>query len=193
MTAPQIPISAYVGTNAMRKVADSHQQERSDQRRLAADAITVMAKDGGPDRPADKTDEIGPERCKGCGERILVGEVKLAEYQTGSRAVEEKVIPFDGCADCRGNDRLAQMRAVLGCRQRAVGRCRWPSEGLLVVSSPSGTALSGRFPGKRQMQPEYLSSSPGQFDVLPDIGLKSGRCADWSGIDYSGGSTRDRI
>jgi hypothetical protein len=58
-----------------------------------------MAKDGGPDRPADKADEIGSERCKGCSERILVGEVKFAEYQTGSRAVEEKVVPFDGCAD----------------------------------------------------------------------------------------------
>ena len=40
---------------------EAHAQQRGDQRRLAADAVAVMAEDRGADRPADEADEIGAE------------------------------------------------------------------------------------------------------------------------------------
>ena len=40
---------------------NAHAQQRRDQRRLAADAIAVMAEDRRADRPADEADEIGAE------------------------------------------------------------------------------------------------------------------------------------
>ena len=95
---------------------DAHQQQRGDQRRLAADAVAIMAEDRRADRAGDKADEIGAERAQRRGQRILIGEIELAEDQPGRRAVEEEVIPLDGGADGGGDDRLAQLRAVLRLR-----------------------------------------------------------------------------
>jgi hypothetical protein len=66
------------------------------------------------DRPADKADEIGAEGRERRGERIFVGEVKLAEDESGRGAVNEKVIPFDRRADRCSDDGFAQMIAVVG-------------------------------------------------------------------------------
>ena len=49
---------------------DAHQQQRGDQRRLAADAVAVMAEDRRADRAADEADEIGAERRQRAGQRI---------------------------------------------------------------------------------------------------------------------------
>jgi hypothetical protein len=95
------------------KGRDAHAQERRDQRRLAADAIAVMPEVGGADRAPDEADEIGAEGGERRGQRIGVGKEELAEDQPRCRAVEEEVVPLDGGPDRRGDDRLAQMRAVL--------------------------------------------------------------------------------
>jgi hypothetical protein len=44
------------------KGGDAHQQERRDQRRLAADAVAVVTEDRRPDRAGDKADGINRER-----------------------------------------------------------------------------------------------------------------------------------
>jgi hypothetical protein len=44
---------------------NAHAQKRGDERRLAADAVAIMAENGGTNRPSDKPDEIGAE----CRER----------------------------------------------------------------------------------------------------------------------------
>ena len=95
---------------------DAHEQQRRDQRRLAADAVAVMAEDRRADRPGDEADEIGAEGGERRRQRILVGEVQLAEDEAGGGAVEEEVVPLDGGADRRGDDRLAQLCAVFGVR-----------------------------------------------------------------------------
>ena len=97
-----------------------HAQQRRDQRRLAADAVAVMAEDRGADRAGGKADEIGAEGQKRRRQRILVGKEQLAEDQPGRGAVEEKVVPLDCRADRRCDDGFAQLRAVFGLGQRPV-------------------------------------------------------------------------
>ena len=75
-----------------------------------------MAEDRGADRATDEADEIGAEGGKRRGQRIFVGKVELAEDEAGGGAVKEEVVPLDGGADGRGDDRLAQLRAVVGFR-----------------------------------------------------------------------------
>ena len=103
---------------------DAHAQKRGDERRLAADAVPVMAEDRGADGTSDKTDEIGAERRERAGQRIFVGKVELAEDQPGGGAVDEEVIPFDGGADGGRDDGPAQLPAVLGVGHRRVYDCR---------------------------------------------------------------------
>ena len=98
---------------------DAHQQKRRDQRRLAADAVAVMAEDCRADRAADKADEVGAECRERPGQRVGVGKKELWKHQSGGGAVDEEVIPLDGRADRRGNHGLAQLRAVLGVRKSA--------------------------------------------------------------------------
>jgi hypothetical protein len=142
---PDRLVGGYEGDQ---KGRNAHAQQGGDQRRLAADPIAVMAEDRSADRTADEADEIGSERRQRCGKRILVREVKLAENQAGGGAVNEEVIPFDGGADGRGDDSLAQLLAVIGRRQHVVGDgdSHWIS--LQVVSSPLGIwqALIGPVP-----------------------------------------------
>src|SRR5262249_20125922 len=113
-------------------------QQRSDQRRLAADAVPVMPENRSPDRAGGKANEIRTVGEKGGRQRILVGEEELAEDETGCGAVEEKVVPLDRGADRRGDDRPAQLRAVLGFRQRhrCCGHDVLPIEALTNVRWP---------------------------------------------------------
>ena len=73
-----------------------------------------MAEDRSTDRSSGETNEIGAEGGKRRRKRLLVGEVKLCENEAGGGAVEEKVIPLDGGANRRCDDRLAQLCAVFG-------------------------------------------------------------------------------
>ena len=61
ITAPQMPIERVGRHEGDEEGRDAHAQQRGDQRRLAADAIAVMAEDRGADRPRDEADEIGAE------------------------------------------------------------------------------------------------------------------------------------
>ena len=72
------------------KGCNAHEQQRGDQRRLAADAIAVMAENRGADRSGGKADEIGAEGGERRRKRFLVGEVKLAEDETGRGANKGK-------------------------------------------------------------------------------------------------------
>src|SRR6185437_4680969 len=84
---------------------------------LAADAVAVMAENGGADGPAEKADKIGPERQQGGGESIRLGKEELAEHQTRGGAVEKKIVPLDGRADGGSDNRLAEFRFRKGvCR-----------------------------------------------------------------------------
>ncbi len=57
--------------------ADAHAQQRGDERRLAADAIAVMAENRRTDRPPDEADEIGAEGKQCAGERFSLGKNSL--------------------------------------------------------------------------------------------------------------------
>ena len=98
---------------ADRDGGDAGHQQRHDQRCLAADAVTIMAKDRRADRPADEADEEHAERLEHADERIGCGKEQLAEHQRGDRAVEQEIVPLDGRADRAGNHGAAQLPAVL--------------------------------------------------------------------------------
>ena len=111
-----------VGRNERdREGRDAHQQQGRDQRRLAADAIAVVAEDRGADRPRDEPDRVDAERLQRADQRIGVREVQLGEDQAGDGAVEEEVVPLDGGADGARDDRAPELYAVVG---RCCGDCR---------------------------------------------------------------------
>src|SRR5262249_11807718 len=103
---------------------DTHEHQRCDQRRLATDAVAVMAENRSPDRARGEADEIGAEGQQRCGGRIVVREIKLAEHQSGSGAIEEEIVPFDRGADCGGDHCLAHLAAMVGRGKRAVSGYR---------------------------------------------------------------------
>src|ERR1700678_3095988 len=76
---------------------------------------------GGDDRPAEKADEIRPERQQGGGEGVGLWEEQLAEHETCGGAVEEKIIPFDGGADGGGDDGPTQLSIRDGVRLARIG------------------------------------------------------------------------
>ena len=59
----------------------AHEQQRRDQRRLAADAIAVVAEDECSDGPRQETDREDPERLQGADQRLGIGKVQLGEHQ----------------------------------------------------------------------------------------------------------------
>ena len=65
---------------------DAHQHQRGDQRRLAADAVAVVAEDRGADRPADEADEVGAERASVPVSGSSLGKNSLREDQAGGGA-----------------------------------------------------------------------------------------------------------
>jgi hypothetical protein len=67
---------------------EAHEQQRRDQRRLAADAVAVVAEDRSAHRPRDEA------------------------HEAGDGAVEKKIVPLDGDADGRGDDGAAQLRLM---------------------------------------------------------------------------------
>ena len=78
-----------------------------------------MAEDRRPDRPTDKADEEDREGLQYADQRVRLGEEELAEDQPRDLAVKQEIVPFDGRADRAGNQRAAQLRAVLGVGKRA--------------------------------------------------------------------------
>ena len=74
-------------------------QQGCDQGRLASDAVAVVAEDRSADRAGDEADRIDREGFEDADQRIRMREEQLAEDQAGHGAVEEKIVPLDGCAD----------------------------------------------------------------------------------------------
>src|SRR5580700_335510 len=84
------------------------------QRRLAADAVAVMAEDRGADRTRDKPDGVDREGLQHADQGIGFWEEQLAENQPRNDAVEQEIVPFDRGAHRAGDDRTAQLPPVLG-------------------------------------------------------------------------------
>src|SRR5204863_3306752 len=81
------------------------QQQGCDQCRLAADPITPMTENRGPDRPPDKANEKDAERLQHTHQRVGLREKERAKNQRAYGAVKQKVIPLD-----RGSDRARYQR-----------------------------------------------------------------------------------
>ncbi len=86
----------FVGRNECNQEGgDAHAQQRCNQRRLAADAVSIVAEDRCADRAPYKADEIGSEGGERRRQRIRIGKEQLAENEPGCRAVKEEVVPLD--------------------------------------------------------------------------------------------------
>src|SRR6266487_3365285 len=90
------------GKTADQESRNAHNKQRENQHRLAADLIAEVTADYSPDGPRCKPDGISTERSERAGQRVVVCEEELVEDKRAGGAIEEKVIPFDGCADEAG-------------------------------------------------------------------------------------------
>ena len=90
MTAPQTPISSYVGTNATAKRGHAHQQQRCNERRLAANAVAIMAKDCRTNRPCQEADRIDCESIQSAQRADRNGGNRAWRRQARSRRCREK-------------------------------------------------------------------------------------------------------
>src|SRR5262249_37485425 len=86
----------------------AHEQQCGHQRRLAADPIAQVAEEDPTERPGDEARGEGEERKDLANELALLWEEQLREDKGGRRAVEEEVIPLDGCAHGTGDHRFHQ-------------------------------------------------------------------------------------
>ena len=77
-----------------------------------------MAKNRRPDRPRDKAHGIDGESLQCADERIGLRKIELRENEPGDRAVDKEIVPLDRRADRAGDDRSAQLGAVLDIGQR---------------------------------------------------------------------------
>src|SRR5215471_13174287 len=71
-----------------------------------------MAEKGRADWPTGESDEIGSKRRQRGGQRILVGEIELAEDQSGCGAVKKKVVPLDCCSDGAGDHGMPELSTM---------------------------------------------------------------------------------
>ena len=131
---------------ADREGRQARQQEGGDQRRLAADAVAVMAEKRRSDRARDKADRVNAKGLQGSDQRVGVREIQFGEDERRDEDVEQKIIRLDNGADRAGDDGAAQLGAVLGFGKTAGGLigCRHPLLPLFVVLSrrpvrPPGT------------------------------------------------------
>ena len=93
----------------------SHEQQRGDQRGFPAETVAVMAEDRCADGPREKSDGVNAEGFQRPDEWIGMGEVQVGEDESGDRAVEEEVIPFDGGPDGACQHCAAELAAVFSC------------------------------------------------------------------------------
>jgi hypothetical protein len=91
----------------------AHEQQRRDQRRLAADAIAVVAEDECSDGPRQETDREDPERLQGADQRLGIGEVQPGEHQPRHGGVKKEVVPLDGGPYRAGDDGARELSAGL--------------------------------------------------------------------------------
>src|SRR5215471_2646688 len=75
---------------------EAHEAESEEQHRLATKLVTVVADENSPDWPSNKSHCKGCESQQGPGKRIGTRKKKLVKNQTGSTAVEEKIVGLQG-------------------------------------------------------------------------------------------------
>jgi hypothetical protein len=102
-----------------RECRKAGQQQGCDQRRLAADAVVVMAEDRGADRPRNEADEIDAERLEGADQWFRSREEELGEHNARDLPIEQEILPLDRGADRARDRRPPQLRAVIGLGERA--------------------------------------------------------------------------
>ena len=77
----------------------SHQRQRRDHDRLAADAIPEMPEEQPSDRPRREADREHTEHRDRADQRIETREEQAVEDERGQEAVEQEVIPLDRRAE----------------------------------------------------------------------------------------------
>jgi 3',5'-cyclic AMP phosphodiesterase CpdA len=91
------------GNEVDRRCGKPGQQQGGDQRRLAADAVAIVAEDRGADWPRDEAHRVDGKGLQNANQGIGFWKEQLAEDEAGHRAVEQEIVPFDGCADRAGD------------------------------------------------------------------------------------------
>ena len=119
---------------------DTHQQQRPDHDRLAAEPVADVAHEERADRPGDVRDAEGGEGRDGGGGLVALGEEDLREHQRGGGAVDREVVVLQCAAEPGGDRRLA--RGV---------RCGVLRGAVVVMSLPFGSA--------RRVQPGFGPST----------------------------------
>ncbi len=117
MTAPQIPIALVGRHQADQEGRDAHEQQRRNQRRFAADAVAVMAKDRRSHRPRDKADGVNRECFQGSDEGVRPREIEVREDEAGDGAVQKEVVPLNRGSHCARNHGAAELDPVRLFRQ----------------------------------------------------------------------------
>src|SRR5712691_494364 len=102
------------GKTADQESRNAHDQQRENQHRLAADLIAEVTADYSSDGPRRKPDRVSTERSERAGQRVVVWKEELVEDKRAGGAIEEKVIPFDRCADEAGDGDSSNRRIAGG-------------------------------------------------------------------------------
>jgi hypothetical protein len=97
-----------------RESGETHEQQRGDQRRFAADAVAVVAEDRSAHRPRHEAYRIDGEGLERSDPRIRIREEQLGEDEAGDGAVEKEIVPFDRGADGGGDHGAAQLHLMFG-------------------------------------------------------------------------------
>jgi hypothetical protein len=97
-----------------RESGQTHEQQRRDQGRFAADAVAVVAEDRRAHRPRHEAYGVDGKGLERSDPRVRIREEQLGEDQAGDGAVEKEIVPLDCGADGGGDHRAAQLHLVLG-------------------------------------------------------------------------------
>ena len=94
------------------------QQQGRDQGHLAPDPVPIMPEQRGADRTRDKADGVDAEGLQGSDQRIGGRKKQFREDERGDLDVKQEIVSLDDRADGAGDDRAAQLPAVLGLGKR---------------------------------------------------------------------------
>lgn len=95
---------------------DAHDQDGDDHHRFSANPVPEVTEDDGSDRTGDEAGGEGREGQQGSDGRVEAGEEVMVEHEHGCGAVDEEVVPLDGCADqARQCDLLRRACARWSC------------------------------------------------------------------------------
>ena len=100
---------------------DAHQDERGDQRLLAADPVTVVPEQHGAHRPGDERHGECREGSDRPGGGAEGGKEHRGKHEGSGGAVDEEVVELDGRADATRDGHLADAGTALAHRCGGVG------------------------------------------------------------------------